>query len=85
MSDGQLVPQQFNASMARSGGNFKKAAAIFSEELEHNEALRDEAATLLIAMLLEPGRGEHERIFQLDSGMSLFDFVEKHRPEGGAG
>ncbi len=63
-----------------SGGNIGLAAAHLAEQIEFDEPLRNAAATLLIALLFEPGLGEHRRIFELDTEQTLDAFVEHHCP-----
>ncbi len=67
-----------------SGGPIGPAAAYFAEQIELDEQLRNAAATLLIALLFEPGLGEHRRIFELDTGDTLDAFVERHCPRDGS-
>lgn len=63
-----------------SGGKIGPAAAHLAEQIEFDEQLRNAAATVLIALLFEPGFGEHRRIFELDTKQTLDAFVEHHCP-----
>ena len=63
-----------------SGGNIGPAAAHLAEQIEFDEQFRNAAATVLIALLFEPGFGEHRRIFEQDTGDALDAFVERHGP-----
>ena len=63
-----------------SGGNIRLAAAHLAEKIEFDKQLRNAAATVLIALLFEPGLGEHRRLFKLDTGDTLDAFVERHCP-----
>ena len=74
------VHRAFNRAMKDSAGVFRVAAAQLAEELDYDEELREEAATLLIALLLAPGWGEHERVFKMDTGRTVAEFVQKHQP-----
>ncbi len=66
-----------------SGGKIGPAAAHLAEQIEFDEQLRNAAATVLIALLFEPGLGEHKRMFELDTGSTLDAFVEGHCPRDG--
>ena len=79
-----LLAARHNA-FTRSGGKIGPAAAHLAEQLEFDEQLRNAAATLLIALLFEPGLGEHRRIFELDTKQTLDAFVEHHCPRAGSG
>ena len=74
------VHRAFNRAMENSGGVFRVAAAQLAEELDYDEELREEAATFLIAMLMAPACGEHERAFEMANGVTVADFVQKHQP-----
>ena len=70
----------FNNAMEQSKGRFPQAAAILAEEMEFDDSLRVEAALVLIASAMQPGRGELERVFQLDTGKTLDEFVSSFMP-----
>ena len=70
----------FNNAMEQSKGRFPKAAAILAEELEFDDSLRVEAALVLIASMMQPGRAELEPVFQLDTGKTLDEFVAGFLP-----
>ncbi len=70
----------FNNALEQSKGRFPKAGAILAEALEFDDSLRVEAALVLIASIMQPGRGELERIFQLDTGKTLDEFVARYLP-----
>ena len=70
-------------ALKHSGGTIGPAAAHLAEQIEFDEQLRNAAATALIALLFEPGFGEHERIFQLDTGLTLDAFIGRHCPRDG--
>ncbi len=63
-----------------SGGKIGPAAAHLAEQLEFDDQLRNAVATVLIALLFDPGFGEHERMFELETGSTLDAFVERHCP-----
>ena len=70
----------FNNAMHQSNGCFPKAAAILAEALEFDDALRVEAALVLLGSMMQPGLGELERVFELDTGKTLNEFVSGFRP-----
>ena len=75
----RFVPA-FNTAMQKSKGRFSEAAAILADAMEFHEELRVEAALLLIASTLQPGRSELERALEADTGMTLDGFVSKFLP-----
>lgn len=78
------VPGAFNAVMAEAEGRFGRAAELLAERMEYDTELRAEAAALLIAGLLEPARSAHAQAFEMDTGGSVDDFVERYTPVGEA-
>lgn len=76
------VPGAFNAAMAEAEGRFGQAAELLADLMEYDDELRAEAAALLIACLLEPGRSVHADTFLRDTGRTVEDFVERHTPAG---
>ncbi len=70
----------FNNAMEQSKGKFPRAAAILAEDMEFDDALRVEAALVLIASMMQPGRGELERVFESDTGKTLDEFVSGFLP-----
>ena len=74
------VPGAYVAAMAEAEGSFRGAAATLARRMELDDALRAEAATLLIALLIEPGHTVHAETFGRDTGMSVEAFVAKHLP-----
>ncbi len=67
-------------ALEHSGGKIGPAAAHLAEQIEFDEQLRNAVATVLIALLFDPGFGEHRRMFQLETGSTLDAFVERHCP-----
>lgn len=76
----KYVPGAFNAAMAHAEGRFAKAAEHLAARMEWDDDLRAEAATLLVACLLEPARTAHAQEFQRDTGRTVEEFVAKHTP-----
>lgn len=70
----------FDNAMQQSKGRFPKAAAILAEDMEFDDALRVEAALVLLASMMQPGRDELERAFELDTGKTLDEFVDGFLP-----
>lgn len=73
------IAQAFNSAMQESGGKLKVAAHLLAERLEDDEWVRCEAGALLIALLVQPGFAEHDRIFRLDVGKSIDEWVQANR------
>jgi hypothetical protein len=70
----------YNAAMHQAGGKPRDAAAYLARRLTWDDALRAEAAALLVALMFEPARSEHARVFEVDTGRSLEAFVAQHQP-----
>ena len=74
------VPSAFNAAMGSSGGELHVAAAHLARRMEWDHALRAEACTFVVAMLLQPSRSEFAATFERAQGKTLDAFVEAHTP-----
>ena len=73
--------RSYNEAMAQNGGKITEAAGYLARLMGWHEETRGDAATLLIAFMLEPFRSIHSGHWEkLHDGLSLEAWVVECRP-----